>query len=87
MTATTKAWLHGLVAGMIGAFASAASGAITLPGVFNFSYSGLINFAKITVVPGLLSAFTYLKQSPLPTTSVTATTTATVTTEVTPTKE
>jgi hypothetical protein len=86
MNASTKAWAHGLAAGVIGAFASAASGAITIPGVFNFSHTGLINFAKISLVPAVLAGLAYIKQSPLPALSITATTTSTVTTEVTPTK-
>lgn len=83
----TRTWLHGLFAAAIGSFATAAGGALTLPGVFNLSHNGLINFAKITVVPAMITVFAYLKSSPLPTMSMTATTTSTVTTEVTPTKE
>jgi hypothetical protein len=79
-----KSWLHGLFAAAIGSFATAAGGALTLPGVFNTSHNGLINFAKITVVPALITVFAYLKQSPLPSMTVTATTINTVTTEVTP---
>ncbi len=61
-----KIWLHGLVAVAISAFSTAASGALTLPTVFNFSHNGIINILKLSVVPALLSVFAYLKQSPLP---------------------
>jgi hypothetical protein len=62
----TKVWLHGLFAGAIGSFSAAAGGVLTLPEVFNLSHDGLINLAKITLVPALLTVFAYLKQSPLP---------------------
>ena len=66
MPTTIRQWLYGLGAAFIGAFATAAAGALALPSVFNFTRDGLINFAKITLVPALYSMFTYLKQSPLP---------------------
>ena len=66
MSNNTKIWLHGLFAGAIGSFSTAAGGALTLPEVFNLSHDGLINLAKITLVPALLTVFAYLKQSPLP---------------------
>lgn len=67
LSAGTKAWLHGLFAAAISAFATAASGIITLPTVFNFSHDGIINMVKVAGVPAMFAAFTYLKQSPLPT--------------------
>ena len=66
MSNNTKVWLHGLFAGAIGSFSTGAGGVLTLPGVFNLSHEGLINLAKITLVPALLTVFAYLKQSPLP---------------------
>jgi hypothetical protein len=61
-----KVWLHGLAAAAISAFASAASGAIALPGVFTFDRNGFINMAKPATVPALLAVFAYLKSSPVP---------------------
>jgi hypothetical protein len=66
LSSNTKAWLHGLFAASISAFATAASGILTLPTVFNFSHDGIINMVKVAGVPAMLSAFAYLKQSPLP---------------------
>lgn len=82
MTTTTKAWLHSLAAAFISAFATAMVGALALPTVFNLTHDGLANIAKITLVPALLAVFNILKQSPLPTASVTVTKTSSV--EVTP---
>lgn len=65
-SADTKVWLHGLFAAAISAFATAASGILTLPTVFNFTHDGIINMVKVAGVPAMFSAFTYLKQSPLP---------------------
>jgi hypothetical protein len=73
-----KAWLHGLGAASISAAAGALSGMATLPSVFNFTHDGLINVAKLTLVPGIIAAATYLKQSPLPASQVSVTTTETV---------
>ena len=61
-----KAWLHGLAAALISAFASAASGAIALPTVFTLDRVGFINMAKLATIPALLAVFAYLKTSPLP---------------------
>lgn len=71
-----KVWLHGLLAAVISAFSSAASGAIALPTVFTFDRVGLINMLKLAAIPALLAMFAYLKQSPVP--ALTVTTTATV---------
>jgi hypothetical protein len=72
MSNNTKVWLHGLFAGAIGSFSTAAGGVLTMPGVFNFSHDGLIDVAKITLIPALLTIFAYLKQSPLPALNVQA---------------
>lgn len=61
-----KAWVYGLFAAAISAFASAASGCIALPTVFNFTHDGLINMVKLSMVPAMLAVFAYLKSSPLP---------------------
>lgn len=62
----TQAWLRGLIAAFVSAFATAASGVIALPSVFNFSHNGLINMAKMAMVPAMVAVFTYLQKSPLP---------------------
>ncbi len=79
----TKAWLQGLLAAVISAFAGGISGMATLPTVFNFSHDGLANVAKLTLVPAVLAAAAYLKQSPLPSSSVTVTNSTTVSTNQT----
>lgn len=78
MTPATKGWLHGLGMATISAFAGGISGMATLPSVFNFTHDGLVNVAKLTVLPALLAAGAYLKTSPLPTASVTVTTSKTI---------
>jgi hypothetical protein len=65
------AWLYGLFSAFIGAFATAATGALTMPGVFNFSHNGLINFLKISVTPAIIAFFAYLQQHPVPTETTT----------------
>lgn len=62
---TWKAWLQGLVAAIVSAFASAASGAIALPTVFTFDKNGLFNMIKLATIPALLAAFAYLAKSPI----------------------
>lgn len=66
LATSTKVWIHGVVAAFITAFSTAATGALALPTVFNFTHDGLANMAKLTVVPALISVFGYLKASPLP---------------------
>lgn len=61
-----KIWFRGLMAAAISAFSTAASGALTLPTVFNFSHNGFMNILKLSTVPALLAVFAYLKQSPVP---------------------
>lgn len=67
---TWRGWLHGLLAAIIGGTASAGLSYLTLNGahaagadvpILNFKALGLI-----LVSSGLVSAFAYLKQSPLP---------------------
>lgn len=82
MSSTTRAWLQSLLSAFITAFSTGAIGALALPTVFNFSYDGLWNFAKLTLAPALINVFTFLKQSPLP--SSTETATVSVTKQITP---
>lgn len=74
-----KVWLHGLAAAFIGAGATAAAGALGLPSVFNFSHEGLINFAKVCIIPAAFNAASYLSQSPVPALTSTVTLTQTMT--------
>jgi hypothetical protein len=70
---TVSAWFHGLAAAFIGGGASGVSASVAAigidPATFNLS-GGLLNVAKLAgtvfVVSGALSAFGYLKQSPIP---------------------
>jgi hypothetical protein len=73
-----KTWLYSLVAASIGGASSAALSAFAMPDVFNLSHLGLVHLGKATLIGGLLPVLTLLKQSPLPTSSVTVTTTQTV---------
>lgn len=59
-------WLQGMLAAVVSAFASAASGAIGLPTVFTFDKNGLINMVKLAAVPAMFAFFAYLKQNPTP---------------------
>jgi len=61
-----RVWIHGLAAAGISAFATAASGAIALPGVFTFDRTGFVNMVKMATVPAMLAVFAYLKSSPVP---------------------
>lgn len=85
-------WIYGLlnafVGGGAGAVTSAFTASVIAPGVFNLG-AGLHNTLQLIgatfAINGLLSAFFYLKQSPLPaiveTTSTTKTSTTVVSTE------
>ena len=77
MNTNWGAWLNGLISAFVGAFSTAAIGALTMPGVFNFSHNGLINFAKICIAPSLVAFFSYLQQHPVPTEVTTLTQTKT----------
>jgi hypothetical protein len=78
-----KTWLYSLVAAGIGGASSAALSVVAMPDVFNFSQPGLIHLAKAAGIGALVPVLTFLKQSPLPVSSVTATQTTSVTQEVT----
>ena len=68
-----NAWLYGLAAAFIGGGATAVTGGVSVsaisPTTFNFG-DQLVPTMKLMVVlfllNGVLSAFAYLKQSPLP---------------------
>jgi hypothetical protein len=77
ISANTRVWLHGIVAGAIGSAATAGSAALAVPSAFNFTHSGLENFAKLLVIPAMANVFFYLSKSPLPS-DTTATATQTV---------
>lgn len=73
MTKNTSLWLHGLFAALIGGGASAVTSGIVLPAMSpnSYNFSGqLLPLAKVMlgmfVVNGVIAAFAYLKQSPLP---------------------
>lgn len=67
MVYTTRAWLHGLLAAFIGAFASSAGAILVAPDRFNLtSVLGLRNVALSSIISGFVAAMAYLKQSPLP---------------------
>ena len=91
MTKSTEQWVHGLAAAFIGGGASAVTGGITVSGIapnqFNFGAQlgamGKLMLA-LFVVNGAMSAFAYLKQSPLPTESVQVVETKTTSVTVTP---
>ena len=78
-----RIWLHGLAAATIASVATAASGLVALPSTFNFSAHGLENVGKLCLVPAIIGAAGYLKQSPVPTLSVTEKVTTEKKTEVT----
>lgn len=71
-------WFRGILAALIGGASSAAAAALAAPQAFNSSHDGLIAFAKVIVIGAALPTLAYLKQSPLPAASITATTTSTV---------
>jgi hypothetical protein len=68
-----KLWLHGLAAAFIAGGSTAVTSGISVsvvaPQVFNTG-AGLVPLLKVVgvtfVVSGLLAAFAYLKQSPIP---------------------
>ena len=79
MTATTEKWLYGLASATIGGGSAAIVSGVTSmwfdPDKFNLTnMSGVLHLLGLMAVnflfSGLLSAFFYLKQSPLPPESV-----------------
>ena len=61
-----KAWLYTLAAGAIGGASNALLGAVAMPDTFNLTSQGLINLGKIALVGAVVPVLTFLKQSPLP---------------------
>lgn len=93
MNKNTSAWLHGLLAALIGGGASAVTSGVVLPAISpnSFNFAGqLLPLAKVMLgmflVNGAISAFAYLKQSPLPaqTLEISETTTQKTTLTATP---
>jgi hypothetical protein len=82
--ANTRIWLHGLGSAAIGTAASSVSAMWAAPETFNFSHAGLAKLGQISAASAFFAAVLYLKQSPLPVSSVTVTETASKTVTVTP---
>lgn len=68
-----RVWLHGLLAAFIGGGASAVTAGVVAPAILpqSLNFHGQIVpllqlCGALFLVNGLLSAFAYLKQSPLP---------------------
>jgi sugar phosphate permease len=76
---TFQIWVRGILAAMIGGASSAAAAALAAPQAFNGTHDGMIAFAKVIAIGAALPTLAYLKQSPLPTSSVTVTNEQTVT--------
>jgi hypothetical protein len=55
-----------------------------MPEVFNFSHDGWVHIGKLAFIGAILPVLTYLKQSPLPSTSIAVTTTETKKVDITP---
>jgi len=84
-----KVWLYGLVAGIIGGAATAAASFMSLNAAstvgLNVKPLDLEQLGWVLLISGLVNAFSYLKQSPLPpleevTTTVTVQSTSITTT-------
>lgn len=82
MTAQTEKWFYGLASAAIGGGSAAVVSGFTAmgfdPAKFNLTNSsGILHLLGLTAVnfvfSGILSAFFYLKQSPLPPESITST--------------
>lgn len=80
---TTKAWVYSLVSAAISAAASGITAGVVAPESFNFSGPGLAKLGALCGVNALIAVANFLKQSPLPTDSVTVTKTVTATQETT----
>lgn len=61
-----KTWLKGLLAAVIGGASNAVTAMWADPSTFNMTPEGLIAVGKLAGAGALLSAFMYLKQSPVP---------------------
>jgi hypothetical protein len=88
---TWQAWLHGLVAAIIGGGSSAVTAGITVssirPDVFNFHAQIVPMFelmGVLFIVNGAVAAFAYLSKSPLPAEAEVVTTVQTASIEPSP---
>ena len=73
MSSNVNIWLHGLIAALVSGGASAVTAGITIsaidPAHFNFGHDIFITLklmSALFITSGLLGAFGYLKQSPVP---------------------
>lgn len=62
---TTKVWIEGLVAALIGGAANAVTVIVVDPLNFNLG-EGLGKLLQVVAVGGLVAAAAFLKQSPIP---------------------
>lgn len=76
-----RPWLYSIIAGAIGGAANSVLGVFAMPDVFNFSHTGWVHIGKLAFLGAVIPVLTYLKQSPLPATTITTTATATLTQE------
>lgn len=91
MTSSTRQWVHGLFAALIGGTAGAIDSGIALmilvPEKFNLGpdlKKTLIVTGVLGILTGIKTTMAYLKQSPLPTELASITETKTLTVEGTP---
>jgi len=77
-----KMWLHSIVAAAIGGASNAALGAAAMPDTFNFTHQGWLNLGKLALMGALVPVLTLLKQSPLPSDTLTSSTTTTNVTKI-----
>jgi len=83
MGTSLKIWLQTLAAGAVGGFASAGLSILAMPDTFNFTPAGWTNILKSLAIGVLVPVLTFLKQSPLPTSTQTTIATVTATKTVT----
>jgi hypothetical protein len=75
-----KGWLYTLVSYFIGGASSALAAALALPQDVNWTAAGLTNAWHVAFMGGLVPALIYLKQSPLPPSTIVESATVTKTT-------
>lgn len=76
MRANVRAWVHGLLSAFIGSAASSTAAIFVAPQTFNiYTMSGWKHIGVMSLVAGMASVATYLKQSPLPGSSAATTST------------
>lgn len=79
-----RAWLYSILTGAISGASTSALSALTMPDVFNFTHDGWVHMGKLSLTGAIVPVLTYLKQSPLPTTSLIVTSTQTKTIDINP---